>query len=67
MVVSIGLFLLLAGFYLLPFGTDIFLYFFVEKVSHGDWVTGSLLANAFAIGMMLSGSLILRRLRYEEK
>ena len=66
-VVMIGLFLLLVGFYLLPFGTDVFLYFFVEKIAHGDWFTGALMANAFCLGMILSGSLILRRMKYAVK
>jgi len=58
---SIGIFLLFVGFYILPFGTDVYLYFFVEKVAGGNWIMGSIYANAFALGMILSGSLIIRR------
>ena len=55
-----GLLFFMAGFYLLPVGTDFFLYFFVEIVMHGDWFWGDLLANAVALGMILIGFVLMR-------
>ena len=55
-----GLLLFLGGFYLLPIGTDVYLYFFVEKVANGNWFWGSLYANLAALGMIAIGFVILK-------
>ena len=55
-----GILLFLGGFYLLPIGTDVYLYFFVEKVANGNWFWGSLYANLAAIGMIIIGFVILK-------
>ena len=55
-----GLLLFLGGFYLLPIGTDVYLYFFVEKVANGNWFWGSLYANLAAVGMIVIGFIILK-------
>ena len=55
-----GTLLFVGGFYLLPIGTDAYLYFFVEKVAHGDWLLGSFLGNAVAILIAGAGYLLLR-------
>ena len=58
LLAGMGTMLAIVGFYLLPFGTDIFLYFFVEHVAHGDWFWGAVYANAAAIGMIAIGFLL---------
>ena len=64
-VMAFGFLLFFGGFYLLPVGTDIYLYFFVEKVANGSWFWGSVLANLAALFMILIGYLIIRGYRRE--
>ena len=59
-LVGAGILLFVGGFYLLPIGTDIYLYFFVERVAGGDWFLGSVLANITAVCLILAGLLLLR-------
>ena len=59
-IVTFGILLFAAGLYLLPIGTDAFLYFFVEVVAHGNWVLGDLYANVTALVMILVGYVIMR-------
>lgn len=54
-----GVLLFMAGLYLLPIGTDAFLWFFVEVVAGGNWVLGDIYANAAALGMIFVGVVIM--------
>lgn len=58
-LIIIGAILFLGGFYLLPVGTDIYLYFWIEIVEKGNWLYGDILANAVAVLAMVVGGLIL--------
>ena len=59
-IVGFGILIFAAGLYLLPVGTDIFLWFFVEVVAHGNWLLGDIYANAVAICMIALGYGIMR-------
>lgn len=58
-LIGFGLLLFMAGLYLLPIGTDAFLYFFVEVVAGGNWFWGDIYANAAALGMIIVGAVIM--------
>ena len=58
-ILAFGLLLFMAGLYLLPIGTDAFLYFFVEVVAKGNWLLGDIYANIAAAGMILVGLAIM--------
>ena len=59
-LIFFGVLLFFGGLYLLPIGTDVWLYFFVEIVAKGDWLVGAILANLAALGLVILGFLILR-------
>ena len=59
-LITFAVLLFMAGLYLLPIGTDIYLYFFVEVLMHGNWLYGDILANLVAVGMIAVGFLMLR-------
>jgi len=59
-LIFFGLLMFFGGLYLLPLGTDIWLYFFVEVIAKGDWLLGAILANLTALGLIILGFLILR-------
>ncbi len=59
-LIFFGLLMFFGGLYLLPLGTDIWLYFFVEVIAKGDWLLGAILANLAALGLIILGFLILR-------
>ena len=61
-----GFLFFFAGLYVLPIGSDIYLYFFIEIVAKGDWLLGDVLANIFALGLIAFG-LILIRIGKKEK
>ena len=61
-----GFLFFFAGLYVLPIGSDIYLYFFIEVVAKGDWLLGDILANIFALGLIAFG-LILIRIGKKEK
>ncbi len=61
-----GFLFFFAGLYVLPMGSDIYLYFFIEIVAKGDWLLGDILANIFALGLIAFG-LILIRIGKKEK
>ena len=61
-----GFLFFFAGLYVLPIGSDIYLYFFIEVVAKGDWLLGDILANVFALGLIAFG-LILIRIGKKEK
>ena len=54
-IAAFGLLLFMGGLYLLPIGTDAFLYFWVEVVAHGNWILGDIYANGFALLMIVVG------------
>ncbi len=58
-VIFFGALLFFGGFYLLPIGTDAYMYFWIEIVAKGNWLTGDILANGVALAMMLIGGLML--------
>ena len=47
------------GVYILPFGTDFYLYIFVHKIFHGNWLQGSIAANLVALLMIAIGAVML--------
>ncbi|AGB04092.1 hypothetical protein AciM339_0227 [Aciduliprofundum sp. MAR08-339] len=47
------------GVYILPFGTDIYLHFWVVNVFNGDWVKGAIAANLFALFIIAVGFALL--------
>lgn len=55
-----GLILFLGGFYLMPVGTDIYLYFWVQVVFNGNWLYGSIVANIVSFAMIVLGFMLLR-------
>jgi len=58
-ILGFGILLFMAGLYLLPIGTDAFLYFFVEVVAHGNWFWGDIYANVAALMMIIVGAAIM--------
>ena len=58
-IIFFGLLFFMAGLYLLPIGTDIFLYFFVVVLMHGNWLWGDVLANLTAMLMIVAGIVML--------
>ena len=58
-VAFLGFVLFAFGFYILPFGTDVYLYFWVHEVFHGNWLYGSIAGNVFALFLIAAGLLIL--------
>ena len=58
-LIIIGATLFLGGFYLLPIGTDLYMYFWVEMVFKGNWLYGDIAANAVAFAAMGIGAVIL--------
>ena len=65
-ITGIGVILFGFGFYILPFGTDIYLYFWVDKVFNGNWLYGSIAGNLFAVFMIILGLLMMREKKEEE-
>ena len=59
-IIAFAMLLFMAGLYLLPIGTDAFLYFFVEVIAHGNWVLGDIYANITALAMIIVGFVLLR-------
>lgn len=58
-LILIGATLFLGGFYLLPIGTDAYMYFWIEIVFKGNWLYGDIAANAVAFTAMGIGAVIL--------
>ena len=61
----LGFALFFGGLYLLPFGTDAYLWFFVTYVAHGNWLYGAIEANLAALGMIIIGFVALRSGGYD--
>ena len=59
LLIFFGALFFFGGFYLLPIGTDAWMYFWIQIVAKGDWLMGDILANVAALGMMLIGGVIL--------
>ena len=59
-IIFFGTLFLVGGLYLLPVGTDAYLYFFIEVLMHGNWLWGDLLATLTAIGLIVFGYVLLR-------
>jgi len=59
-IVAFAVLLFMAGLYLLPVGTDAFLYFFVEVVAGGNWLMGDIYANLTALAMIIVGYVVMR-------
>ena len=53
-IAGIGIFLFVAGFYLLPLGFDIILYGFIQ-LTGGDYAKAIILMYATSIGLMFFG------------
>lgn len=49
------------GMYIIPFGTDIYLYFWVNDVFHGNWLYGSIAGNLFALLLIIIGLVFLHK------
>ena len=58
-VAFLGFVLFAFGFYILPFGTDVYLYFWVHEVFHGNWLYGAIAGNVFALLLIAAGLVIL--------
>lgn len=56
----LGSLLFFGGLYILPLGTDAYLYFWVEDICHGDWYWGAIYANLAAVGAIILGIIMLR-------
>ena len=54
-----GFVIFAVGFYIIPFGTDVYLWFWIKVVFHGNWLYGDIAANLFAIFLIVAGILIL--------
>ena len=57
----LGFVLFAFGFYIIPFGTDMYLYFWVQMVFGGNWLYGSIAGNLFALFLIAAGLLILHK------
>ena len=47
------------GVYILPFGTDFWMYIWVEKVFNGNWFYGDIAANLAAIFLIIIGAALM--------
>ena len=55
------------GVYILPFGTDFWMYIWVEKIFHGNWLYGDIAANAAAIFLIIIGAALMLHERHNTK
>ncbi len=55
------------GVYILPFGTDFWMYIWVEKIFKGNWLYGDIAANAAAIFLILIGAALMLHERHKTR